>query len=193
MSTMHDLELFTSAVACAARAHDGQTRKSSPVPYLAHLLAVSALVIESGADWKVASAAVLHDAVEDTDLDLETITGLFGSEVADLVAACTEPGAEIRPKKIWRERKEAYLAHLDHASVEVACIVAADKVHNAESLVIDLATSGPAAFDKFNASARDTVWFYASVASRLAKRGAPEILLVRLRHAVAEIATYVRS
>jgi (p)ppGpp synthase/HD superfamily hydrolase len=49
----------------AAEKHAGQTRKQTAVPYLAHLMAVAALVLEAGGDEEMAIAALLHDVVED--------------------------------------------------------------------------------------------------------------------------------
>src|ERR1700726_1983366 len=49
----------------AAEKHAGQTRKKTAVPYLSHLMAVAALVLEAGGDEDMAMAALLHDVVED--------------------------------------------------------------------------------------------------------------------------------
>ena len=56
---------FEQALLYAAVVHAGQLRKATRVPYLAHLLAVTALVLEHGGDETEAIAALLHDAVED--------------------------------------------------------------------------------------------------------------------------------
>ena len=56
---------FREALVYAAELHDTQTRKASNIPYVAHLLAVTAIALEHGANEDEAIAALLHDAVED--------------------------------------------------------------------------------------------------------------------------------
>src|SRR5215204_1540197 len=56
---------FVDALLYATRLHAKQTRKGSDTPYIAHLMAVSALVLEQGAAEDLAIAALLHDAIED--------------------------------------------------------------------------------------------------------------------------------
>src|SRR6202046_4779738 len=66
----------TSTIVAAARvalsAHDGQFRRSGE-PYITHPIAVATIVAELGLDEQTVAAALLHDAVEDTGLTLETI------------------------------------------------------------------------------------------------------------------------
>src|SRR5881227_2703625 len=98
---------FDQAVTFARRLHAEQHRKGTEIPYLAHLLAVSALVIEDGGDEDEAIAALLHDAVEDQggQPTLDRIRRLFGDRVAAIVEACSD--TDVVPKPPWRERKEA--------------------------------------------------------------------------------------
>jgi hypothetical protein len=56
----------------------------------------------------------------------------FGDRVADIVLACSD---SLSDAASWRERKEAYLAHLAHVDPSVALVSASDKVHNARSIV----------------------------------------------------------
>ena len=56
---------FAYALAFAARLHAEQTRKGSDTPYVSHLLAVTAIVLDHGGSENEAIAALLHDAVED--------------------------------------------------------------------------------------------------------------------------------
>ena len=57
--------LVPEALAYATQLHARQRRKASGIPYIAHLLGVTALVLEDGGDEDEAIAALLHDAVED--------------------------------------------------------------------------------------------------------------------------------
>jgi (p)ppGpp synthase/HD superfamily hydrolase len=54
---------FQNALVYAAQLHANQNRKASSTPYVAHLLGVTALVLEAGGDEDHAIAALLHDAV----------------------------------------------------------------------------------------------------------------------------------
>lgn len=115
-------ERYALAVDYARIAHAGQVRKGTQVPYLSHLLGVSTLVLECGGDEEQAIAGLLHDVVEDCGGGHEaSIRAQFGDAVADIVMACTDATAEDKAevdnserarKRDWRERKQAYLAHL---------------------------------------------------------------------------------
>ncbi len=100
---------FEDALIYATRLHAGQKRKATQIPYIAHLLGVTALVLEDGGDEDQAIAALLHDAVEDQGgvKILEEIRKFYGDRVADIVDGCTD--AYQIPKPPWRERKEQYI------------------------------------------------------------------------------------
>jgi len=153
-------ERFEEALRLATQLHAGQKRKESKTPYLAHLLSVTALVLEAGGDEDIAIAALLHDAVEDQGglETLEQIRDKFGSRVADIVEACTD--AYTLPKPPWRERKEAYIAHLREATPEAQLVSLADKLHNARSILRDLRQRGETTWDKFNGGKEGTLWYY---------------------------------
>lgn len=164
-------ERFDQALQMASQLHRTQVRKESGVPYVAHLLAVAALAIEHGADEDQAIAALLHDAVEDQG-GLPTAARLratFGDRVHDLVMALTD--ATVVPKPPWRARKEAYLAHLRHAHPDALLISAADKVHNARSIVEDHAAVGPALWSRFSGGRDGTLWYYRELAAVFRSRG----------------------
>src|SRR5579862_6640323 len=105
---------FEEALLFATRKHAGQTRKSTAVPYIAHLLSVAGLVLEAGGDEDLAIAALLHDVVEDCGGApmLEEVRRRFGDRVAHVVEGCTDDDTAIDPKPPWRERKEKHLRHL---------------------------------------------------------------------------------
>lgn len=102
-----------------------QVRKQG-TPYIAHLMSVSALILEHGGSEDEAIAGLLHDAVEDVDIELSEIAELFGDRVAQLVDLVTEDKAQ--PKE---QRKQAYLDRLRASGDRGAQLVAAaDKLHN---------------------------------------------------------------
>lgn len=92
---------------------------------------------------------------------LADIRARFGPEVAELVAACSDSTSENpEEKKPWRDRKEAYVAHLSEASSSVALISAADKLHNARNILADLSALGDVTWAKFKGGKDGTLWYY---------------------------------
>ena len=145
---------FEEALLFAVRLHADQVRKESGIPYSAHLLSVAALVLEYGGDEDMAIAALLHDAIEDQGgaPTREAIRARFGDRVTAIVDGCTD--AEIQPKPPWQARKEAYLAHLPTAPAEVRLVSAADKLHNARSVLADYRQVGRICGGAFGAARR---------------------------------------
>lgn len=180
---------FVDAVGWAAEIHAGQTRKGSAVPYLSHLLAVAARVLEDGGDEDEAVAALLHDAVEDAGGPpvLDAVRSRCGERVAAIVAACTD--TDQVPKPPWRARKEAFLARLDGDDLPPGTlrVVAADKLHNARSMLVELRHGGPATLRRFNAGPADQRWYHGAVAAVVARRH-PGALADELTATVAELA-----
>lgn len=150
---------YAEAVAYACAAHRGQVRKGSETPYVAHPLAVSALVLQYGGDEDQAIAALLHDVLEDCGAEHdEPILAAFGGRVLHMVRGCTDGVAG--EKAPWRERKEAYLRHLANTPKPVLLVSLCDKLHNANSIHADLLVHGVEVFDRFTAGASGTVWYY---------------------------------
>ena len=148
----------------ASDLHSGQYRKGTDIPYIAHLMSVSALVLEHGGSEDQAIAALLHDAVEDQG-GLETaekIRGEFGATVAEIVLACSDSTGD--PKPPWLERKKSYLAHLRSAQPEVLLVSLADKVHNARAILIDYKRLGDDLWERFNTDREGIIWYYNSLA-----------------------------
>ena len=148
------------ALDAAARMHAAQVRKSTGVAYLSHLLATCAIALEYGADEDEAIAALLHDAIEDvrpTDAARATVAR-FGPRVLHIVEGCTD--TDQHPKPPWRERKEAYLRHLAGADASVLLVSAADKLHNARTVVADLRTDGESVWDRFRGGREGSLWYY---------------------------------
>jgi (p)ppGpp synthase/HD superfamily hydrolase len=184
---------FGEALALAAELHARQLRKGTRTPYVSHLMSVAALVLEDGGDEDEAIAALLHDALEDcaeqvTPADLER---RFGSTVRALVEACTDTGAEYAggQKPPWRERKIGYIERLRTAEVGYR-VSLADKVHNARSILRDLAVTGPAVWERFTGGRDGTLWYYRSLAETFRHRGASGYLVEELERTVAELEAF---
>ena len=162
---------FEQALVFAAQLHKEQRRKGSGVPYISHLLAVTALVIEHGGDEDEAIAALLHDAIEDQGgpKAREEIRRRFGDRVTEIVDGCTD--SETIPKPPWKERKRAYIARLGEASASVRLVSAADKLHNARSILNDYRGLGEEIWQRFAGRKAGTLWYYRSVLDVLSQAG----------------------
>jgi len=171
---------YAEAVAYACAAHRGQVRKGSETPYVAHPLAVSALVLQYGGDEDQAIAALLHDVLEDCgEKHALEIEAHFGPRVLGIVRACTDGVAG--EKAPWRQRKVAYIDHLQHVHEDALLVSLCDKLHNASAIHADLLRHGAAVFDRFTADADGTVWYYDSLAKVFQRRlsGHPAVAALR--------------
>jgi GTP pyrophosphokinase len=177
---------FTRALELAYELHAEQKRKGSGVPYFGHLLGVTSIVVETGASEDEAIAALLHDAAEDQGgrETLERIRTEFGDEIATIVESCSDSfGA---PKPPWRERKQAYLDHLEEAGDSALRVSLADKLHNARQIVVDYRDAGEALWERFNAE-RDAVLAYYRALAAIFSRRMPGALATELSVTVAEL------
>jgi (p)ppGpp synthase/HD superfamily hydrolase len=163
-------ERLANALGFATQLHATQKRKGSGVPYISHLLAVAAIVLEHGGTEDEAIAALLHDAVEDQggQATLALIRDRYGDTVAAIVAGCTDTDEAHKPS--WRPRKERYLAHFADAPPSVLLVVAADKLHNARSVLADYRELGDALWPRFTGDRDGTLWYYRAVADALRAR-----------------------
>ncbi|AIE72769.1 MULTISPECIES: HD domain-containing protein [unclassified Synechocystis] len=154
---------FGDALVLANQLHAHQFRKGSPVPYISHLLGVTALVLEMGGNEDEAIAALLHDAVEDQG-GMETlaiIESKFGQTVAALVMACSD--STTMPKPPWEQRKQKHLQKMRQVCLSVLKISLADTLHNARTIEIDLRRHGEEIWQKFNRGKSGIVWYYQSL------------------------------
>jgi GTP diphosphokinase / guanosine-3',5'-bis(diphosphate) 3'-diphosphatase len=84
-----DRDLLSRAFSFAARAHEGQQRRSGE-DFIHHPFGVAKICAELRLDEQTIAAALLHDVVEDTETDLETVKDEFGDEIAHLVDGVTK-------------------------------------------------------------------------------------------------------
>lgn len=167
-------ERFDEALVFASRLHADQRRKGDHTPYIAHLLAVTAIALEHGATEDEAIAALLHDAVEDQGgrPTLARIEEQFGPRVAAIVEGCTDTNQVHKPS--WRPRKERYIAHLRTAPYSVRLVAAADKLHNVRSVLADYRMLGEALWSRFTGRREGTLWFYRAVVAALRSAHQPD-------------------
>jgi len=177
---------FETALGFAFQLHKNQYRKGSNIPYISHLLAVTAIVIENGGSENQAIAALLHDAVEDQGGydTLHKIEDLFGSEVAEIVEGCTDAFTD--PKPEWKGRKMAFLKKLKQSPDSILLVSLADKVHNAHSLLRDLQLKEKNVWEKFKGGKEGTLWYYQSLVEILNTSSYP-YLTSEFSHVVIKI------
>ena len=173
--------------------HRKQKRKGTDTPYVSHLLGVCSLVLEHGGDEDQAKAALLHDAVEDQgdsydggveqlrkDIEEEE----FGVTVLHIVNGCTD--ADTVPKPPWKERKEAYIAHIKNADSDIRFVSCCDKLHNARAILTDYLAVGDDLWGRFNANKKDILWYYRSLADAF-QEGERSSLTEELGRVVSEL------
>jgi guanosine-3',5'-bis(diphosphate) 3'-pyrophosphohydrolase len=119
--------LLRGACDFALSAHHGPARRGDTA--IDHPIRVAWLLHEAGFEQEVVAAALLHDVVEDTAIDLDEIEARFGYEIASLVGEMTE-NEEIEP---YEQRKAEHRERVA-GDRRVAAIYAADKLANARTL-----------------------------------------------------------
>lgn len=169
------------ALAFAAKHHDQQVRKGTRLPYLTHPANVAIILTRYGCDEATVVAGILHDVIEDCvsknytrEMLEQRIASKFGDDVLDAVLAVThrkhdDDGEEFSPE----ERKADYLARLDRANERALWVCAADKLHNANSILSDLGrTIDPdAIWARFKVGKEGTLRWYRGVYDRLVELG----------------------
>ena len=121
------------AVNLATQWHTGQDRKYSQTPYIIHPLRVMEIVRSVSNDEDMLIAAVLHDVVEDTEIELIRIREEFGENVESLVADLTDIATSEHGNR--KARKLMDREHTAQASPDAKTIKLADLIDNTESIV----------------------------------------------------------
>jgi (p)ppGpp synthase/HD superfamily hydrolase len=161
---LEDQKLF-EAIEFAAKAHHGQFRKGTKLPYIIHPLGVAQILIEYACSEEVVIAGLLHDTMEDTPVKLNDIEERFGARIGELVAAVSEDKS-----KSWEERKQHTLNYLKTAPLEVLLLACADKLHNIKTIQEDYDKLGETLWTRFNRSRSKQKWYYQSLAGLFVSR-----------------------
>jgi (p)ppGpp synthase/HD superfamily hydrolase len=185
-------ERFSDAFQCACRWHADQRRKVSGAPYVAHLLGVAGIVLDSGGSEDEAVAALLHDAVEDQGgaEARRKIERLFGAAVAQVVDECTD--TDETPKPPWRERKEAFVARVPVMSASARLVTAADKLDNVRGLIQGYYEQGETLWTRFRGGRAGALWYHRAVADAIC-RAESTPLAQRLNREVTRLESLVRA
>ena len=129
-----DTDLIRRAYLFSALHHRGQTRASGE-PYLVHPLEVAEILADMRLDEVSVSTGLLHDVVEDTLVDIETIRSYFGDEITLLVDGLTKIAniSDLSKEKQQAENvRKMVLAMI--TDVRVVLIKLADRLHNMRTM-----------------------------------------------------------
>jgi (p)ppGpp synthase/HD superfamily hydrolase len=162
---MSDAIIF-EAIEFACKAHKGQVRKGSRLPYIYHPLNVGRTLLEAGYENDIIVAGFLHDTIEDTSVTREEIASAFGERIASLVLATSEKNKS----DTWENRKQETLDELATAPPEVLAISCADKLDNIRSIRSDLGKIGDEIWKRFKRPRESQSWYYTSLASIFRQR-----------------------
>ncbi len=150
--------LTQKAIVFATKAHQGQYRKQTDIPYIVHPFEVAQILTLAHQAEPLIIAGLLHDTLEDTPTTPEMIQELFGFKVLNYVAAVTE-----NKSLSWEDRRKNTLAFLkEEASKEVLFLTCADKLSNLRSIASDINTlgDGPQFWQRFNRGKEKQQWYY---------------------------------
>lgn len=152
--------MIFKAIEFAVRAHIGQHRKGTKVPYIVHPLGVAKILIEYGCPDHVVIAGILHDTVEDTPVTIDEIRQTFGWDIANLVEAASEPDKT----DTWENRKKHTIGMLKTLPEEAAILVLADKLDNIRAIREDYERYGESLWHRFNRPRDQQKWYYENLA-----------------------------
>ncbi len=186
-SLMKISEKFEEALVYATQAHGNQMRKKTGIPFVAHILGVTAIALEYGASETEAISALLHDTVEDCGgADrFRDIREKFGDDVAGIVDGCTDTYET--PKPPWLKRKRAYIEHLKDSDSPTRLVSASDKLHNTRAILAELRRHGTDVFDRFGGKKDGTLWYYRTLVTAFREHGNHTDLIGELDRVVTEI------
>ena len=177
--------MLSSILDFAIKAHEGQTRKGTEIPYIVHPIETAIILAQNNASNEAICAGILHDVLEDTSGQEDEIrkrldkVGLSSEKVLQIVYGTSEPskllakqsGAE---EESWKERKVHTIKYLDglgndELSVDIKLVACADKLSNIRAMVNDYeqyerdGKTGSELFERFNAPSSDQQWYYQSL------------------------------
>ncbi len=190
-------DVVNHALAFAAKHHDRQVRKGTKLPYLTHPANVAVILTRYGQGDDTVVAGILHDVIEDcvrdgytSEMLQQRIGDKFGPRVLETVLAVTyrrldDVGVELSGD----DRKEDYLARLATATDEAKWVCAADKVHNAATILADLRrTVDPdTVWNRFGGGRANVVRWYRAVYDRLREVGFDAPIMAELDRVSGEL------
>jgi len=156
-----DVQPVMTAYLLAARAHQGQMRKSGQ-PYLTHPLAVAGILAEMRMDVDTIATALLHDALEDNPITKSQMEIEIGPVITELVDGVTKIGKlRFRSKEELAAENFRKMMLAMSRDLRVILVKLADRLHNMSTL------EGHGNADKERLIAKETMEIYVPIANRL--------------------------
>ena len=169
-------EKLFEAVEFATKAHSGQFRKGTAIPYIVHPIEVMEILSRIGRPEVEVIAGVLHDTTEDTAVTSVEIKQKFGPEVQRLVEGASEPDKSLS----WEERKEHTINRLATQDMDILNVVAADKLSNLRSFSRGVEGKFDIDWGKFNRGEDQQRWYYKSIVNQLMSRDGSSYLFLEV-------------
>lgn len=163
------------AISLAVKAHDGQFRKGTNIPYIFHPMAVGKILFDIGCDEDVVVGGLLHDILEDTSISLDEIHLKYGEKIAHLV-----DGASYSETGTWMERRKNKLAYLENAPEEVILIECADKLDNIRAISRDFTDLGDELWSRFSGTKEQLKWHYTALSELFIDRGKGNVKIANI-------------
>ncbi len=159
-------DLVAKALRVAALYHKNQNRKGTEIPYIVHPVEVAMILQENGMEDEVIAAGLLHDILEDTELEENDLRGIFNDRIAELVLGASEP-LEDRDNIPWEERKEHTINFLKNAERDIQILACADKLSNVKSMLRNYKKLSDKLWEKFNRDYEKQKFYYTSLVESL--------------------------
>ena len=174
-------EQINKAIKVATQLHDGQFRRGSAIPYIAHPFAVALLTQKYIDSEEVFIGGVLHDVLEDVpkrNYTADDLANDFGHDVLNIVQTVSEPNITAPTQEAWRARKYAYLNNIQNSNdIRPLIIAACDKMHNMGELAYCYDELGESIWTYFAAKRDREIWFYDSALEILKSKILPSEMI----------------
>ena len=158
----NESNLIHKALEFTAVAHGNQLRKGTHIPYIAHPMEAALILTQAGASDFLIAAALLHDALEDTNTTEDELKDAFGETVVNFVRYMTK-----NDDLSWFENRQHSIEKLGTSSREEMMLFLADKLANLRSIAADYAEIGDKLWNRFNNGCEAQKWYYANISKRL--------------------------
>lgn len=188
------------ALAFAAKHHDRQVRKGTRLPYITHPANVAIILTRYARDTETVVAGILHDVIEDCvrenwtqEMLEERIGEKFGTSVLETVLMVSHRKLDDDGNEMDKQERNAdYLQRLELANDSARWVCAADKIHNASTILADLRrTVDPeSVWGRFAAGKEGTIRWYRAVHDRLSELGFAEPIMDELRTVAEALEQY---
>ena len=154
------------AIDIAVRAHNGQYRKGTRVPYICHPLNAARILAVHGYDEGLVAAAVLHDVLEDSTCSIQSLLEQFGSRIAGIVLILSN----CMDAPTWMEKKKQTIIRLASADNDALRVALSDKLSNLIDIENDCSLVGDAVWERFNGSRDELAWYYGELLNLFSSR-----------------------